>query len=102
MDRNELLSVIIRVMCQISDGRELPADLSEDTRLFGGGAVFDSLGLVTLITEVETEVNDQCGTSIVIASERAMSQHRSPFRTVGALADYVEMLLAEARVDTRQ
>jgi hypothetical protein len=33
-------------------------------------------------------VREQFGGSLVLADERAMSQTRSPFRTVGSLADY--------------
>jgi len=44
---------------------------------------------------VEQNLNDRCNTAITVADERAMSQKRSPFRTVGNLADYALMLLAE-------
>jgi hypothetical protein len=45
--------------------------------------------------EVEQQINDAVGTEIVIADDRAMSQKRSPFRNIGALAEYVVMLLSE-------
>ena len=40
------------------------------------------------IAEIELRVREQFGGSLVLADERAMSQTRSPFRTVGSLADY--------------
>jgi acyl carrier protein len=94
-DRTEVVGLIRQCVGEILAGREILGGISETTRLFGGGGVFDSLGLVTLITEVETQINDQFGASIVIASERAMSQQRSPFRSVSALTDYVMQLLAD-------
>jgi acyl carrier protein len=66
-----------------------------DTRLVGSSAVLDSLGLVTLMVDVEQRVDEALGRSITLASERAMSQKHSPFRTVGALADFIGELLAE-------
>jgi acyl carrier protein len=95
MTRTEVLELIIQTIRDVSTAESLPKTLNESTRIFGGGGTFDSLGLVTLITEVEALVNDRCGTAIVIASEKAMSQQRSPFRSVCTLADYVTQLLTE-------
>lgn len=69
--------------------------IGPDTRLVGSSAVLDSLGLVTLMVDVEQRVDETMGRSITLASERAMSQKHSPFRTVGALADFIGELLAE-------
>jgi acyl carrier protein len=69
--------------------------IGEGTRLFGGDSPLDSTTLVSLLVEVEQQVNETCNTAIAIADDRAMSQSRSPFRTVGSLADYIQMLLSE-------
>jgi acyl carrier protein len=66
-----------------------------ETRLFGANALLDSAALVSLLVEVEQQINDAVGTEIVLADDRAMSQKRSPFRSVGTLAEYVVMLLGE-------
>jgi acyl carrier protein len=68
---------------------------SEETVLFGPGGGLDSLGLVSLILDVEASVNDHAGVSLVLSDDRAMSQRRSPFRDVRSLADYVMSRLAE-------
>jgi len=70
-------------------------DAGEDTRLFGKSSVFDSLGLVMIVAEAEARINERCGSSLILASERAMSRQHSPFRTPGSLADYVCELLEE-------
>jgi len=75
------------------------AAVTEETRLFGGDSPLDSTALVSLVVEVEQQVNDECGTSIVLADDRAMSQKRSPFRSVGSLADYVLLLVSEQAKD---
>jgi acyl carrier protein len=95
MDRSEIVKLICQTIREVSIGQAIPEDINEATRLFGGNAVFDSLGLVTLVTELETQIDDRCGSSILIASEKAMSQQRSPFRSVGTLADYVMQLLGD-------
>jgi len=74
-----------------------PESFDENTRLFGGSGFLDSVGLVSLVLDVEQQVNDRWGLSLSLADDRAVSQQRSPFRSVGSLADYVMMLAAEAR-----
>lgn len=70
-------------------------DLNESTQLIGKNAILDSLTLVSLIVDVEQKINDQYNLTITVADERAMSQEKSPFRTIGTLADYVNMLVKE-------
>lgn len=70
-----------------------------DTPLFGDGGKLDSLGLVNLIVALEQNLEDDLELSITLADERALSQKNSPFRTVGSLADYIEMLIKEKIID---
>ncbi|MEO0882580.1 MAG: hypothetical protein AAFY34_07570 [Pseudomonadota bacterium] len=71
---------------QLQEGRQMVA--AEDTLVFGEGAPLDSLDLVNLIMAVEEHIMDLTGDELVLASESAMSRKRSPYRSVGALADY--------------
>lgn len=73
-----------------------PGELNETTRLIGQQGILTSLELVTLLFNVEQTINDELNTIITLADERAMSQEKSPFRTIGSLAQYVETLLTEA------
>lgn len=66
-----------------------------DTVLFGRNGLLDSIGLVTLITVVEREIEDRLDAYVILADERAMSRKRSPFRTVGTLAEYAAELIRE-------
>lgn len=65
-----------------------------ETVLFGEGGL-DSLGLVRFIVLVEERLQDVAHRSLTLASEKAMSQKRSPFRTLGTLAEYIDVCLAE-------
>ncbi len=90
-----ILSSIQEVM-RMRDGLGTqPASLDEATRLIGQEAILDSLGLVSLVVEVEQRLTDDLGLTLILADERAMSQKRSPFRSIGALADYICDLIAE-------
>jgi D-alanine--poly(phosphoribitol) ligase subunit 2 len=65
------------------------------TALFGSGSKLDSLGLINLIVAIEQDIEDEFETSITIADERALSQEQSPFRSIGSLIDYLDMILKE-------
>lgn len=68
----------------------------DDTPLYGDESELDSLSLVMLVGETEARINDAFDKAIVIASEKAMSMRNSPFRSVGALVEFIEAELAEA------
>ena len=78
---------------------EIQLEKSSHTALLGQGSKLDSLGLINLIVAVEQNVEDKFDITITLADERAMSQRISPFRTVGSLADYIEMILEENKND---
>ncbi len=64
--------------------------------LFGSEALLDSLGLVTLIIDVEERLAAEHGLDVQLATDQAMSQRNSPFLNVGTLTDYICALSQEA------
>lgn len=75
----------------------VPVERGRETPLYGGNGVLDSLALVRLVLELEERIKDRYGVAVSLADERAISQKKSPFRTVGSLADYIG-----ARLDDRE
>ena len=74
---------------------QLNVPISRDTTLFGAHGVLTSMELVSLIVDLEEHIATQYGISLILADERAMSQHNSPFRTVASLTEYISILMAE-------
>jgi acyl carrier protein len=93
MTREQTIKLICTIYKDLVPPEDLPAAVNETTRLFGGA--LDSVGLVSLIVELEQQIADRDEASLTIADDRAMSQKRSPFRTIGSLADYVQGLMME-------
>jgi len=62
-----------------------------DSVLYGAGSPLDSLGLVSLLIEVEEGLRDR-GVEITLSDERALSQKHSPFRSATSLVDYIQLL----------
>jgi hypothetical protein len=73
----------------------LPTGLGENSRIFGGSAPLDSLGLVNFLADLESRIMEEFGREIVLASDRAMSRQNSPFRDVPSLTEYVVELLGD-------
>ena len=80
---------------------ELPPDRqlikAPETRLLGSGSALDSMHLVSLIIAIEREVEDTFGVALTLADERALSMNESPFRSIQSLADYIGILIIDAR-----
>ena len=96
--RDKIFEVVKSCLKEALDekSKEMPADLGDETALFGSGALLDSLGLVTMVMDIENRLEDEHQTTVVLASDRAMSRRQSPFRTVGALVEYIEAQLTSA------
>jgi len=93
----QVVELIIDNVNQLKDtqGLKVPAELDSATTLFGGDGFLDSMALVTLVVAVEQAVEEKFGTNVSLADPGAMSQEHSPYRTIGAFADYaVERLRA--------
>jgi acyl carrier protein len=88
-----VVSSLEDVLAMGNDTQPEPAELGDDTRLIGRNGILDSMGLVTLIVDVEQRLEEKYDVVVVLADERAMSQRQSPFRSVDSLAGYICQLL---------
>jgi acyl carrier protein len=100
IDRVTGVQVVIASLREVLDqaGDAIPPQLDEETVLVGNNAVLDSLGVVSLIVEVEQRLEIDYNISVTLANDKAMSQRNSPFRTVGVLTDYLCTLLKEQQL----
>jgi acyl carrier protein len=93
----EVNAIIFYALDALNEERD-PGDrieVSPATPLFGVDAAIDSLGFVSVITDVETALNLGHGLDVSLADDRAMSRPQSPYDTVATLRDYIMELVAE-------
>ncbi len=104
MDRERITQVIYAAIDEINQLRPQAERLekSNDTVLLGISGKLDSLGLVNFIVATEMNLEEAFGVSLNLADDKAMSQEKSPFRTVGTLGDYIAGLLEEKLNGQRQ
>jgi acyl carrier protein len=95
---DRVLAIVIDAIEELNSGfgHSRIAAPTRETHLYGGSAELDSLSLVLLIGMIEASIHDKLDTDVLIASEKAMSQHHSPYRTVGTLVDFISSELAGA------
>jgi len=86
--------VVLGAMRNANEARDGASQLvvSAEAPIFGPDSPLDSLGLVALLLDVEDALRDR-GCPVVLSDERAVSQKRSPFRSVTTLVDYIGTLL---------
>ena len=69
VEQEQAVDLIRVCLMQIQPGELDAAELSEDTHLIGGNSPLDSIGLVSLIVEVEEQVNDRLGLNLTLADD---------------------------------
>ena len=91
MQKNELIELMIGLAVDAleEEGVEEPMQVNRDSPLFGSESILNSMGLVTLITGVESMLAEEHQIDVTLVSEDAFSRRWSPFRTIDALADYI-------------
>lgn len=98
MDRAIALEIVKSCLKEaISQFGGSDVEVGEDTVIVGQDAVLDSVAVVSLIVDIEQRLEQEHDVSVTLASEKAMSQKNSPFRTAGVLADHVMATIAEGQ-----
>ena len=91
MNTADISELVLDAMRQVNLARKPEARLtiSSEAALFGDGSPLDSLGLVSLLIDVEEALQDR-GFQVTLSDSRAMSRTKSPFRSVAALVEYIQ------------
>ena len=94
----EVQSLIADSLRQLRADLALPelAEVGPATSLMGEGSDLDSMAIVHLIVDLEGRLQETFGKNWILADERALSRHRSPFRTIGDLSDFIVETTPEA------
>ena len=92
----ELQDVVLAAMTAANLNRSDDAQMviGPAAPIFGPGSPLDSLGLVSLLMDIEDGLA-QLGVTLTLSDARAMSRKRSPFRDVPELVAFMTELLRE-------
>jgi acyl carrier protein len=88
MQQKEIENIVIGILQDFCETYEINTVITMQTSLIGGGKILDSMGLVSVIVDIETAFLD-IGIEISLTAEAAMSSRISPFRTVSSLCNFI-------------
>ena len=89
--RDQVFTVVQAAVAELNEELEYEelGEVSDDTILYDGGDGIDSLSLVRLIVSLEERCDERFGKRLTLADEKAMSLRHSPYRTAGALTEFI-------------
>ncbi|HWO10893.1 MAG TPA: hypothetical protein VNN80_15470 [Polyangiaceae bacterium] len=87
-----ILEILERAIDDSTRTRTPPVDKSDflGLRLYGTGAIFDSMQLVNFLVLVEQMLDDDLNVNVSLTSEKAVSMRVSPFSSVKTLARFIQ------------
>ena len=90
MTEAEIQDLILHAMQNVNLARKPGSQLqiTADAPVFGVDSPLDSLGLISLLIDIEEALEDR-GHAVTLSDAHAMSEVRSPFRDVPALVAYI-------------
>lgn len=94
---NTILTILERALDQSTRTRAALVDKSDllNVRLYGSGAIFDSMQLVNFLLLVEQTIDDEIGKVVSLTSDKAVSRKVSPFTSIGTLLAFIEGELSQ-------
>ena len=94
----EIEKIIMNALIELN--RTLGADeqfeATPDVTLLGVDSPLDSLGFVSLLSDIETELGQRTGRPVSLMDDRALARAESPYQTPLTLTKYVAELLSNA------
>src|SRR5437870_5549301 len=99
MTVSEATNIVLESIKDLNLGRSAKDRIEPavHTVLFGPKGTLDSLGLVELIVTIEERVKKASGVSVSLASDWALSQARSPFKSVLTLGEFLSRLTQDEK-----
>lgn len=90
MNKEEIYNIIIQAVKNYLNDIKNDQDtiINIDTELVSENGVLDSLGLIQVVVEVETQFADR-GIKILLTSEKVTDEQNRIFNQVNTLVDYI-------------
>ena len=98
LQRNEILTIVQEVFKGLEESGVITGkvELNENTVLLGGGAVLNSIGFVTMFTDLEDRLGERTGKEIYLLLDEIHEFNQgNTFLTVGVLLSFIEKILKD-------
>jgi acyl carrier protein len=95
MNPQEIIDAIFHVVKNVnlerSEEDQIPID--PNVIFMGPGAVLDSISLVSLIVDIESQISEAVGFDIFLTDDDAINQPTPPFTSPKHLTDYIYKII---------
>ena len=94
MEKEAIQKIIIESVTEYLEIKGKDIAVNEHSALIGTNTILDSIGLVTMVVEIESRLSEH-DVEVSLTSEKAMSAAVSPFRSVNALTNFIYTQIQE-------
>jgi acyl carrier protein len=90
MEEKEIKDLVIETIKEFVDNNGIETEeITESQRLIGRGGIFDSIGLVNFLVDLEEVLEEKYDREFNLSSEVAMSRTTSPFLNPVELTKFI-------------
>ena len=85
----KIKKIVQMALEEVNEDADEVIEYGENAALFGKGEGMDSFSFVTLISNIEEQIQEQFGKEVYLVSDQVYEKKYSPFATIGSLEKYI-------------
>ena len=85
----KIKKIVQMALEEVNEDADEVIEYGENTALFGKGEGRDSFSFVTLISNIEEQIQEQFGKEVYLVSDQVYEKKYNPFATIGSLEKYI-------------
>ena len=91
----KIKKIVQMALEEVNEDADEVIEYGENAALFGKGEGMDSFSFVTLISNIEEQIQEQFGKEVYLVSDQVYEKKYNPFATIGTLEKYIEEQVQE-------
>lgn len=85
----KIKKIVQMALEEVNEDADEVIEYGENAALFGKGEGMDSFSFVTLISNIEEQIQEQFGKEVYLVSDQVYEKKYNPFATIGTLEKYI-------------
>lgn len=85
----KIKKIVQMALEEVNEDADEVIEYGENTALFGKGGGMDSFSFVTLISNIEEQIQERFGKEVYLVSDQVYEKKYNPFATIGSLEKYI-------------
>lgn len=85
----KIKKIVQMALEEVNEDADEVIEYGENAALFGKGEGMNSFSFVTLISNIEEQIQEQFGKEVYLVSDQVYEKKYNPFATIGSLEKYI-------------